>query len=107
MTRRADKAGNLMVCPRCVASVLEERRRDDVEVDVCPKCQGVWLDHGEMAKLLTAELAERRERELVRDRSRDWDPGASRSQDRDGDRDRDPRPRRKGGFFDVLGDIFD
>ena len=127
MKRPASNGDGLMVCPRCVASVLEERRRDGVEVDVCPKCQGVWLDHGEMAKLLAAEVAERRERELVRDRSRDWEPGPSRSDDRgrgddryreparyreperyrDGDNDRDPPRRRKGGFFDVLGDIFD
>ncbi|MCC6996787.1 MAG: zf-TFIIB domain-containing protein [Deltaproteobacteria bacterium] len=117
MKRPASKGDGLMVCPRCVASVLEERHRDGVEVDVCPKCQGVWLDHGEMAKLLAAELAERRERELVRDRTRDWDPGRSRGDDRDSDRDRDrdryrdrdrdPPSRRKGGFLDVLGDIFD
>ncbi len=123
MKRPASGGDGLMVCPRCVASVLEQRRREDVEVDVCPKCQGVWLDHGEMAKLLAAEVAERRERELVRDRSRDWEPGRASSDDRgrgadrdryreperhrDGESDRDPPRRRKGGFFDVLGDIFD
>lgn len=38
-------------CPRC-ARPLEARVLARTELDVCPKCGGFWLDHGELAKLL-------------------------------------------------------
>jgi len=31
---------------------METRKRDGVKVDVCPQCNGVWLDGGELALLL-------------------------------------------------------
>ena len=43
-----------MRCPLCDASMREVERRG-VRIDVCPECRGVWLDRGELEKLLTAE----------------------------------------------------
>ena len=40
-----------MDCPRC-GEDLDARHRGGVEVDVCPRCGGVWLDRGELDKLL-------------------------------------------------------
>jgi Zn-finger nucleic acid-binding protein len=40
-----------MKCPRC-DGLLDERERQGVTVDVCPGCRGVWLDRGELEKLL-------------------------------------------------------
>jgi hypothetical protein len=37
-------------CPKCGNS-LEETVMDEVTVDICPACHGVWLDDGELAKL--------------------------------------------------------
>jgi len=42
-------------CPRCW--VEAERVEVDVfgpniSVDICPKCKGIWLDHGELGKIL-------------------------------------------------------
>jgi Zn-finger nucleic acid-binding protein len=31
---------------------MNEIQRNNVHIDVCPKCRGVWLDGGEMEKLL-------------------------------------------------------
>ena len=31
---------------------MQEARRNEVQIDVCPKCRGVWLDRGELEKLL-------------------------------------------------------
>ena len=31
---------------------MNEVARDGVLIDVCPKCRGVWLDRGELDKLL-------------------------------------------------------
>lgn len=40
-----------MNCPVCnVALVLSERQ--GIEIDYCPKCRGVWLDRGELDKII-------------------------------------------------------
>jgi Zn-finger nucleic acid-binding protein len=41
----------LLMCPNCNEG-MQEVRRNEVEIDVCPKCRGVWLDRGELEKLL-------------------------------------------------------
>jgi Zn-finger nucleic acid-binding protein len=41
-------------CPRC-GTVLQERTRAGVVVDACGRCRGMWLDRGELDKLV-AEL---------------------------------------------------
>lgn len=40
-----------MRCPLCGVPMREVPRRG-VVIDVCPECRGVWLDAGEMEKLL-------------------------------------------------------
>ena len=39
-----------IVCVKCT-SVLDKSTIADVEVDLCPKCGGLWLDKGEISKL--------------------------------------------------------
>ncbi len=41
-----------MQCPACKDSVLTMTERSGVEIDYCPKCRGVWLDRGELDKLV-------------------------------------------------------
>ncbi len=41
-----------MKCPTCVDTMLVMSERQGVEIDYCPKCRGVWLDRGELDKLL-------------------------------------------------------
>ncbi|MDW8425998.1 MAG: zf-TFIIB domain-containing protein, partial [Meiothermus sp.] len=41
----------LLICPHCETG-MNEIQRNGVHIDVCPKCRGVWLDGGEMEKLL-------------------------------------------------------
>ena len=41
----------LLVCPNCQAG-MQEINRNDVQIDVCTSCRGVWLDRGELEKLL-------------------------------------------------------
>ena len=40
-----------MRCPVC-DSDLRAVDRQGVEIDFCPRCRGVWLDRGELEKLL-------------------------------------------------------
>lgn len=46
-----------MPCPVCkVALVMSDRQ--GVEIDYCPQCRGVWLDRGELDKILERSAAE-------------------------------------------------
>ena len=43
-----------MQCPRCDGS-LNESTFEDVSIDTCDKCGGVWLDSGELQQLTRKE----------------------------------------------------
>ena len=92
-----------MICPKC-GQELREQERSGILVDVCPGCRGVWLDRGELDKIIAEE-----------NRSDDDDDD---DDDDDGDefqletagggaptRRRRGRNRR-GGFFSNLMDTF-
>jgi Zn-finger nucleic acid-binding protein len=89
-----------MKCPNC-GETLVMADRQGVEIDYCPKCRGVWLDKGELDKII--------------ERSAQYDSGSGSSsgdtgydQRRDYDDDynkkRQNPQRKKRGF---LGDMFD
>jgi Zn-finger nucleic acid-binding protein len=44
------KSRSPMVCPRC-GMTMDIEKADDIEVDVCLNCGGVWLDEGELLGL--------------------------------------------------------
>lgn len=92
-----------MLCP---VRKIELRMMDSqgIEVDYCPTCRGIWLDRGELDKLL--ECASRhahsqfdddttRPRSYNRDDRDNWD-------DREGRYDQRPRKRES-----WLGNLFD
>lgn len=41
----------MMNCPRCDVP-LNIAQRQNVEIDSCPQCRGVWLDRGELDKII-------------------------------------------------------
>ena len=41
-----------MKCPVCKDVTLTMSERQGIEIDYCPQCRGVWLDRGELDKLL-------------------------------------------------------
>ncbi len=46
-----------MPCPVCkVPLVMSDRQ--GVEIDYCPQCRGVWLDRGELDKIIERAAAE-------------------------------------------------
>ena len=115
-----------MLCPHCPASTLVISERSGIEIDYCPQCRGVWLDRGELDKLLVQEReesekqvqAQRRFHEEVNQFGRDPDKWRSEHKydekskryrydgdDDDDDYRRDGRRKRRGGF--DLFDIFD
>jgi Zn-finger nucleic acid-binding protein len=46
-----------MTCPSCSESTLVISYRQGVEIDFCPQCRGVWLDRGELDKLIERSAA--------------------------------------------------
>jgi uncharacterized protein len=41
-----------MKCPNCNGVDLVMSERQGVEIDYCPNCRGIWLDRGELDKIL-------------------------------------------------------
>jgi Zn-finger nucleic acid-binding protein len=71
--------------------------RQGIEVDYCPKCRGVWLDRGELDKIIERSAAEQAPRSSGRDRDR----GNDRYDD---DRRYGSKPYKKKS---LLGELFD
>ncbi|MEI6455695.1 MAG: zf-TFIIB domain-containing protein [bacterium] len=40
-----------MLCPICKVDLLMTEKQG-VEIDYCPKCRGIWLDRGELDKII-------------------------------------------------------
>jgi Zn-finger nucleic acid-binding protein len=84
-----------MNCPRCTSSTMSELDRDGITIDRCERCRGIWLDRGELEKLLA-----RRGEEPVRTERRGRD-------DDDDDDDDNDRNSRRGGRRSSWWEIFD
>ena len=46
-----------MKCPTCPDAVLVMADRSGIEIDYCPTCRGVWLDRGELDKIIERNAA--------------------------------------------------
>ncbi len=78
-------------------SAMRQIRRYGIELDVCPTSGGVWLDKGELEKLIT----------LVSDEASEVEAGRSRGRDDEDDDDFDGHRRRGGKRRSRFMDIFD
>ncbi len=89
-----------MKCP-VDESMLVMSERNGIEIDFCPQCRGVWLDRGELDKIVE-RAAENQPRVAQRGGSQygDYDRGGHGSGYSDGHHNR----KRKGGW---LGELFD
>jgi len=93
-----------MNCPACRDEVLVMADRQGIEIDYCPRCRGVWMDRGELDKVIERSMdasgsSNRRGRDehdsRPRERERrDWD---------DDDRPRQGKKKSRG----FLGELFD
>jgi Zn-finger nucleic acid-binding protein len=87
-----------MKCPVCDVT-LSISSREGVEIDFCPQCRGVWLDRGELDKII-----ERARPGLAVATDAGWSDPVDRRHHRDWD-DHEYRRRRKRRSF--LEDLFD
>ncbi|HEU0223168.1 MAG TPA: zf-TFIIB domain-containing protein [Paracoccaceae bacterium] len=92
-----------MLCP-VDGTTLMMSERSGVEIDYCPKCRGVWLDRGELDKILekAAEVAPREERRDHREERREY--REPRYEDRREYRD-EYRPKKRESFLSDLLDF--
>jgi Zn-finger nucleic acid-binding protein len=49
-----------MKCPVCKETALVMSERQSIEIDYCPNCRGVWLDRGELDKLIEKSVEQNR-----------------------------------------------
>lgn len=98
-----------MKCP-IDDSPLSVSSREGVEIDFCPQCRGVWLDRGELDKIIDraatalggATTAAPAAPDPRYDGPRDE---RGRYDDRRDDRYQDPRKRKRRSFLDDLFDF--
>jgi Zn-finger nucleic acid-binding protein len=83
-----------MQCP-IDGTALVIADRSGVEIDYCPTCRGVWLDRGELDKIIERSA-------LVDNREGHWREAPARGGSEGGD-----RRKKKEGIGSFLGDIFD
>lgn len=120
-----------MLCPKCEVSLMHERDKDDVTLDVCRECGGIWLDRGELQRLLTGAMdagaRKARSRRDYRDdyereddrrrRGSPW-PGIEdfigekearklAKKHRKKSYEKHRRPKEKEGLYELIGGIFD
>lgn len=92
-----------MKCPVCKDVNLAMSDRQGVEIDYCPQCRGVWLDRGELDKIIERSGVDVRPVERLEDRSR-AQPEPYKSQNRPYDTHQRGYPRKRESF---LSDLFD
>ncbi len=85
-----------MKCPSCSGADLLITDRQGIEIDYCPRCRGVWLDRGELDKLIERMSTYRVRDDDDRDDDDDDDEGDRRRR-RSEDRYQAPPPRDGGG----------
>ncbi|HEY4298165.1 MAG TPA: zf-TFIIB domain-containing protein [Paraburkholderia sp.] len=103
-----------MKCPVCKTTDLLMTERRSIEIDYCPVCRGVWLDRGELDKLIAQDVEDNEASSNARDNRNDRDDQRERERDKDhayeNDRNRGYNDNRNGyrgykkkrSIFDVF-----
>jgi Zn-finger nucleic acid-binding protein len=113
-----------MNCPVCDDVKMREVEKDGIAIDVCPSCKGVWLDRGELDKLMQGvkevrqeynqwyydedsrqKAAPRPEQYQQRDQYPQRDQYQSKDQYKQGYGSH--KHKKKKSVMDMFGDLFD
>lgn len=102
------KTGEPLRCPSCGARLVE-LERSEILIDACPECRGVWLDRGELDRILERE---RKVASGVRDDDDDFFEEMGGRRERPHERPRhddryDEKSRKKKKRRSMLEDLFD
>ena len=89
-----------MKCPVCESN-LQMMERSGVEIDYCPACRGVWLNRGELDKIIERSGRDTGKGRLSEDRERHYDSDDS---SRSGSRE-DTQQKKRESFWSELFDF--
>jgi len=76
---------------------MRERERSGVKIDFCAACKGIWLDRGELDKIIAIELGDDEDGRGIEARNTE-NAREARRRDDDDDDDDDDRRRDRGGY---------
>jgi Zn-finger nucleic acid-binding protein len=97
-----------MRCPVCEDSKMREVDRDGILIDICPTCKGVWLDRGELDKLVSGVREARDEINQYYgergERNRSTNTGYY--EGHHGGQYKSSYPKKKKNLLDTFGDLF-
>ncbi len=90
-----------MKCPICDDVRMREVDKNGVHIDVCPECKGVWLDRGELDKLMTGVREVRKEYD-------EWhsEDDNKRHNDKYSSSDYNKKHKKKNTVLDIFSDLF-
>lgn len=87
-----------MKCPTCQDVDLVISERQGVEIDYCPTCRGVWLDRGELDKIIERSASFAASASRVKDDDdRDYEDYSRRAQA--------PKKKKRESFLSELFDF--
>ena len=89
-----------MQCPVCKNVNLVMSERQGIEIDYCPQCRGVWLDRGELDKIIDRSAAESQPARA--ENLREAYPSQDHLHHHEG---RYQKKKKRGGFLDDLFDF--
>ena len=76
-----------MKCPVGKDVTLLMSEKSGIEIDYCPECRGIWLDHGELEKI------------MEKNNSSNDNPDNNNLKDKN-------KPKKKDSFIDEILEIF-
>ncbi len=94
-----------MKCPVCNVT-LNISERNNVEIDYCPECRGVWLDRGELDKILDKASQYEQPREYKNEYKETPREYKEQKYDHKSGYDKYGRKKKKEGFMGEIFDIF-
>ncbi|TWO29631.1 hypothetical protein XK09_03115 [Campylobacter lanienae] len=92
-----------MLCPVCKDVNLVMSERSGVEIDYCPSCRGVWLDRGELDKIIERSTQNSRQNEYFSSKREYERPKDDRRYDDRGYHDRYYKKKKES----FLSELFD
>ena len=102
-----------MKCPACNIDLLMTERQG-IEIDYCPQCRGIWLDKGELDKIIERSQSEISSNDNYYEKDDKHYKHDNDDDHRNGDNkgkvtyDKYGRPiKRRGGIGEILGNLFD
>ena len=90
-----------MSCPVCSTGLVMSERQG-IEIDYCPSCRGVWLDRGELDKIIERSAAPAQPQQAAPPQQQ---PGGWQEPPRYGREYRDYKPHKRRKSF--LEELFD